>query len=300
MHDDIRYKACAAQYFGMWFVESQWIQQAVAAFNTGVMEAVKPTQTEGASRPYILQDGLAQLSINGYMAKGTTSFGGTSTVQLRQLLRMAKDDPAVEAALLYIDSPGGTVAGCAELADDITAFADVKPIHVHIQDLGASAAYYAAAGATRITANASAMIGSLGTIVSLVDRSEMLAKDGIKVHLITTAPMKAVGDMDVEQTDEMIAYVQELVDFSGQQFIDHVNASRDISLEMGKGAADGRVFLAEKALTLGLIDAVQSLDKTFADIRAQIDESRQQTQAGSNTRFMRTRAVTKRSIAKIG
>ena len=63
---------------------------------------------------------------------------------------------------------------------------------------------------------------------------------------------------------------QQIVDDLGQMFIDHVNETRHLGLQLGTGAADGGVWVADRAKRLGLIDAVQSFDKTLTEIAVMI------------------------------
>ncbi len=286
MENDIRYQACAAQHFGLWWVEETWMLQAVDAFNAGCLEAVKAPKKPAGETLYINANGVAQIPLVGYMTKGANSFGGSSTVGTRRALRIAARDEAVEAILIYVDSPGGTVAGTADLADEIVAINRVKPVYAHIDDLGASAAYYAAAGARRITANANALVGSLGTILVLRDYSEAAERDGVKVHVIITGKHKGTGVTGAPIDDEQLAAYQENIDDLGQQFITHINITRDLSMVMGKDTADGRVFIAAKAKKRGLIDEVQSFDTTLREILGEIEQSKMAKQARGEKRIL--------------
>jgi signal peptide peptidase SppA len=288
---------CAAQHFGPWWVQESWLNQAVAAYRAGLLDYVLGDQRDtligilretpvgmlsdipAAARagkdaepppPYTLYGSVAKIPIIGQMTKGVSSFGGTSTIRTRQALRKAMQDETVRAILLSIDSPGGTVAGTPDLAGEVAmaAGAGRKPVWAHIDDLGASAAYYVAAGASRVTANANALIGSIGTVMVVQDTSKMADEMGVKVHVLATGPNKATGTPGVEVTAKQLEAEQEFVDDLGQQFVDHVNASRGTKLKMGKGAADGRVFIAAKAMGFGLIDAVQSFGQTLGELQA--------------------------------
>ena len=77
------------------------------------------------------------------MQKGSSKFGGASTIRVRRQIREARQDEDVEAILLVVDSPGGTVAGTDELAREVGRAAEEKIVHAHIDDLGASAAFWA-------------------------------------------------------------------------------------------------------------------------------------------------------------
>lgn len=267
---------CASQHFGPWWVQPSWMAQALSAFRDGMLDpaaghlmAARGSATDDATEDpgYTMYGSVAKISMIGHMTKGVSSLGGTSTIRTRQAIRKAAADERVRAIMLSIDSPGGTVAGTPDLAGDVAA-AGGKPIWAHIDDLGASAAYYVAAGAERVTANSNALVGSIGTVMVLQDASKMAEKEGVKVHVLSTGPNKGTGTMGAEITAEQLTAEQEVVDDLGRQFVDHVNAQRGTKIKMGKGAADGRVFVAGKALGLGLIDAVQTFGQTLLELQA--------------------------------
>lgn len=252
---------CAAQHFGPWWIEPGWIRQAVAAVNAGIFEA-RPRAGDDAPPPYTVDgNGIARVQISGFMAKGDSSLGGTSTIRTRAAIRKAVQDDSVKAILLHIDSPGGTVAGSRDLAADVVTANRQKPVYAHIDDLGASAAYNVASGSRRITANPTAIVGSIGTITVLADSSGKAEAEGVKVHVITTAKHKGTGVPGAPIDEEQLAAAQHLIDTLGQHFVDHVNTHRGLDLKPGEGAADGRVFVGEEARQMGLIDAVASYDQ---------------------------------------
>src|SRR5437868_4955339 len=84
---------------------------------------------------------IAVIQATGLLMKSASSMGGTSTIQLRRDLRQAKADADVAGVLLAIDSPGGTVAGTDDLAQEVADVRRAKPVWAHCVDLCASAAY---------------------------------------------------------------------------------------------------------------------------------------------------------------
>lgn len=81
---------------------------------------------------------VAVLMLTGPLMKALSSAdeSGTSTVQLRRDIRKAANDPNVSAIVLAIDSPGGTVAGTADLAAEVVSAKQKKPVMAFIDDLG--------------------------------------------------------------------------------------------------------------------------------------------------------------------
>lgn len=305
MNRSEREERCATRHLGPWWADARWLSGMVEAYRAGQLPLMARAGAEDdAEYGYrMVAPGIAKVNIIGMMTKGVSKFGGTSTIRTRQALRRAAADEAVQAILLVIDSPGGTVAGIGELAADVVAIAQGMLIWTHVDDLAASAAYYIAAGTDRITANQSALVGSLGTIMTIRDTSGKATKDGIVVHALTSGRHKSTGVDGVPITDEQLAAEQELVDALGQQLLDHVNRSRGLGLVAGAGAADGRLFVASAAQGLGLIDGTQRYETTLAELAERVGkeaapppQTRRQRDAGLRRARANARAAAQRRL----
>lgn len=252
---------CFAAHMGPMACEPGYVARTLAAIKAGLF--VPPARAEvpgdGADpKPQQTADGVAIISIDGPMMKGWSKYGGTSTVAVRRALRNAVADPGVGAIALRIDSPGGYIAGTQDLADDVAELGTRKPIEAYIEDLGASAAYWVAARARKISANAGALVGSIGGFTVLVDRSGEAKASGVEVHVIQTGPFKAIGVDGAPVTPEQIAVVQGEVEDQVAGFYAAVKAGRaGVNLEE---VTDGRVWIAAKAKRMGLVDRVETFD----------------------------------------
>jgi len=273
---DARVQKCAAQHFGPWMVEPAWFERAVAAVKAGIYVTYRPRAAEGsesAERPAYRRtaDGIAILSLEGQLTKGESSFGGgTSTVRVRRAIRQAAGDQAVKAIMLLIDSPGGTVAGTAELAADIAAANRTKPVHAHIEDLGASAAYWIGSQAARLTATPTSLVGSIGTVAVVEDSSGHMSKEGVVVHVICTGAYKGAFTPGAPVKPEHLEYLRGYVNDLNEHFLGGVATGRHLSLDAVRRLADGRIRLAGAAKGLGLLDAVCGQDEAMQDLRSRL------------------------------
>ena len=273
MNDLLIHKKCASRHFGLWIAEPDWFIKTFQAIRAGYMQAnldlaVHGDGNEGFFRVDV--DGIAHVGVMGMMMKAESKFGGVSTVEVRKAIRAAAGDNAVSTILLHIDSPGGTVSGTAALVDDIKAVNEIKPVHVHIEDLGASAAFWIASQARRITAERTSLIGSIGTFAYVVDTSKEYEAKGWVAHVISTGKFKGMGGDGMEITKAEIAYIQQMVDDVNVHFVADVASGRNMTLGQVEAVADGRVHDAQKAFEMGLIDAVQGIDETVEEISENI------------------------------
>jgi signal peptide peptidase SppA len=212
---------------------------------------------------------VAVIDLVGSLMKQQPSFGGTSTVQVRRDVRSATNDPNVNAILLRIDSPGGTVSGTADLAADVKAARRKKPVWAFAEDTCASAAYWIASQADQLFANAgTALVGSIGTLLTVYDTSAAADAAGVKALVFATGPLKGAGTPDAPVTDEQIGYFQALVNQTQTFFDSAVMKGRGLSASQLTGAKTGGVFGATEALDKRLIDGIQSFDATLEALAA--------------------------------
>ncbi len=233
------------------------------------MNETKPPELKSAIEKIPARAGqsIALVKIAGSMMKSASSMGGTSTVQVRRDIRAAAADSDVSGILLAIDSPGGTVAGTDDLATDVRAARRQKPVYAHIDDLGASAAYWVASQADKIYANSpTALVGSIGTMAVVYDMSKSAEAEGIKALLFATGPLKGAGTPGTAVSEEQAAYFQELTDQMQSSFDAAVKRGRGLTDKQLADVRSGGVFTAESAMGKKLIDGVQPLNRTMDEL----------------------------------
>lgn len=217
----------------------------------------------------VTDEGVAILDVYGSMMKQSSSFGGSSTVSVRQQLREIRNNNRIGGALIRWDTPGGTVAGTDDLAHDIAALAAAKPVHSYAEDMCASAGYYAACQATEFYSNASAVVGSIGVFAVVVDYSKMADDEGLKVHVVKRGDLKGAFAPGTEITDDQLAALQRRVDSAYDQFVAAVASGRAMAVQtVLETIANGDVWVGAEAVKLGLIDGVRTWDQAVEGITA--------------------------------
>jgi len=230
----------------------------------------KPLKNEQA--PYEITNGVAVLPIEGVIAKRMSLFskisGGASSSYVGQQFAMALEDPAVKAIILNIDSPGGAVDGTQELCALIAGARGTKPCVAFTDGTMASAAYWIGSAADEIYISGdTTMVGSIGVIMTHVDRSAQEADWGMKTTVITAGKYKAVAHEHAPLTDEGLGVLQGMVDAIYEAFVDDVAANRGTDPEtVLNDMADGRVFVGDSAIAAGLVDGVSTLDDLIAKL----------------------------------
>lgn len=223
----------------------------------------------GGYHAYRKSGDVAIIGIDGPMMKGWSKYGGTSTLHTRAALADAAANEKVKAILIKIDSPGGHVAGTDELARHVADARGVKPVYAHIDDLGASAAYWVASQASRITINPTGQAGSIGVLAVVEDSSEKFRAEGVTVHVLGTGEFKGAGVDGAPVTEAHLAHWREMVEGVNAHFLG--------ALQRGRGGRPGfrlatvrtaQMFLGADAVRVGLVDEIRTFDQALADVAA--------------------------------
>ena len=205
---------------------------------------------------------VAVISFSGVLTRHDqySFFGGrvsTGYRSIRAAVENALADDDVHAILLDVDSPGGSVSGCQELSDFIAQAAAQKPMAAYTSGTMASAAYWIGSSTGRVFTTETALLGSIGVVMTVCDRTKLAEKSGVKVHVISSGSFKAAGHPDLGLTDKDREMFQARV--SGI----HAVFRRSVQERMGLTApaeawGEAQVFLGGPAVEAGLATAVVS------------------------------------------
>jgi len=169
--------------------------------------------------------------------------------------------------LIYVNSPGGGVYESDELYLKIKEYQDTtgRPVYTYMGPMAASGGYYISAPSDKIIANRNCWTGSIGvTMGTYFDISGLLEKYGVKSVTITAGKNKAMGSYTDPMTDEQLAILQSLVDEAYDQFVSIVADGRGLTKAQVVSLADGRVYTAKQAKSLGLVDEIATFDQAVA------------------------------------
>ncbi len=184
-------------------------------------------------------------------------------------LKAADSDKRISNILLWIDSPGGTVDGTQALADTIKGME--KPVLAFVDGLMASAALWIGSAAQHVVArNSTTEVGSVGVVLSFADIRPMWEREGVKFHTILSSLSKDKNREFLEALKGEYDLVKELsLDPLATMFIDTIKANRPGAVASADTWNTGRVFFAEEAIKLGLIDGIADFDAAL-DILAEM------------------------------
>ncbi len=247
------------------FLESASPEQVAAFFGR------RPQASSIDPIPYDIQgDGIAVLRIEGALSKRamfdwwTEKQIGTTYGQIIAGVEAAQKDPAVRGAVLAWDSPGGTVDGMQEAANDLYAIRQAgKPMEsVACGQMCSAAEGVGSAAGTVWASSDTTDLGSIGVLAIHRDFSGMEEKWGVKTTLLTAGKYKGVGWGPLSA--EYKAILQEGLDHSYGVFKQTVARNRGISMDAVEAMAEGRVFRGQKAVQVGLASGIASVSNRVA------------------------------------
>jgi protease-4 len=188
-------------------------------------------------------------------------------------LEAVRDDPAVKAIVLRVDSPGGTVTYSDRLLHLTKKLAKDRdlPVVVSMGSVCASGGYYVsmAVGDTpdTIFAEPSTWTGSIGVVIPHYNFARLMGVTGVRDDSITSGEYKLMGSPTRVMSEKERAILQELVDQSFARFKEVVRGGRPKFRDDGAAldaVATGQVFTADQALEAGLVDKLDFIEGAIA------------------------------------
>jgi protease-4 len=243
---------------------------------------------------------IAIVDVDGLLVNqnltGPGSAGENPVAAFREKLALAAYDPSVRAVVLRINSPGGGVAACEVMAEELRRFRSGtgKPVVACMMDLATAGAYYIAVGADLIVAQPSAITGSVGALLNNYNLELAMGTWNVTADTIKSGEMVDMGSVLRTIKDEERPVFQEIVSEHGQRFQARVKESRPaMSAGDNQAIADGRIVSATRALQLHMVDRLGFLEDA-------IDEAERRSGAqGSEVVLLQRADLPVRSIYSI-
>jgi len=174
-------------------------------------------------------------------------------------------DKGVEALVVRVDSPGGSVLASERIRQALLeAKANKIPIVVSMGSVAASGGYWVATPADYIYAEPSTITGSIGVFGVLPSFQGTLQKLGIGVDGVKTTPLSGEPDLLRGPSPEVNQLLQTGVNAMYARFLNIVAQARHKSPAEIDRVAQGRVWDGGTAHQLGLVDGFGGMSEAIA------------------------------------
>jgi len=177
-------------------------------------------------------------------------------------LRKLRENDAVKAVVLRVNSPGGSALASDVIWREVILTKKVKPVIVSMGDVAASGGYYIAAAADSIFAEPTTITGSIG-VFGVIPNFQNLMNNKIGVHYDGVKTGKFADLMttfDRPLTAEERDIIQREVDKVYATFTKVVSEGRKMPLANVDSIGQGRVWTGTQGLGNKLVDRLGNLD----------------------------------------
>jgi protease-4 len=195
----------------------------------------------------------ALIDVRGVIADGSDA----SADRIVSGLKAAFEDEQTKGVILRINSPGGSPVQAAYINDEMTRLRGEHPgipLYAVIADIGASGGYYIAAGADKIYANESSIVGSIGVIMNGFGFVDTMQKIGVERRLLTAGEQKGFLDPFSPTKPAEVEHVKTMLGQIHQQFISVVKKGRGSRLSNDEEIFSGLMWTGTRSMELGLVD----------------------------------------------
>lgn len=173
-----------------------------------------------------------------------------------ETIRALADNPAAQALIVRVNSPGGTVVASENIYKALRRVAAKKPVIAVMDEIAASGGYIAALGADQIIASGNTMTASIGVVMAAPNITGLMDKLGVDVLRVKSGELKAEPALTSEPTPEIIAAQEALIADTFAWFHDFVVERRALDGQAIEQISDGRVLTGRQALSVGLVDSL--------------------------------------------
>ncbi len=249
----------------------QYIKAKIEADEVGFIterEYFKKLKTQDLLKQLAPKEEIAVLVAEGEIVPGKGDDKQIGSARLIDRIRKLRDRDRVKAVVLRINSPGGSALASESIWRELKLLAAEKPLIVSMGDVAASGGYYIATPAEKIFAEENTITGSIGVFGLIPDVQELMEnKLGITVDTVKTnthADMGVFRPMDNRERQ----YMQKMVEETYSLFVKRVAEGRDMTMAEVDSIGQGRVWSGKRAVKLGLVDDILSLEQTLNYVRS--------------------------------
>jgi protease-4 len=206
---------------------------------------------------------------------------GIAAEPLGKTLKRLREDDAVKAVVLRIDSPGGSALASDLLWHDLMLLRAKKPLIASLANVAASGGYYMACAASRIVAERTTILGSIGVVGGKLALGAALDQLGVSSATVPAS--------DEPGAAERAAYLSPLTEWDEptreavraqmagiyELFLRRVAEGRGLPLEHIRPIAEGRIWSGAHGLERRLVDELGGLREAIALAKKQagLDDS---------------------------
>ncbi len=250
---NIATRAVSADELKDLFAEKQAVEGKSGKFMTRNME--------------LREGGVGVIHVRGVISRYASIFedicGGTSTETIAKELTQAVENPAIKGVVINYGTPGGNADGINELGNMIREYSAKKPIISYVGGLAASAGYWLATCGSELVIDATAELGSIGTVMTFMRMKQSDDVETIEI-VSSQSPNKRLDPATKEGRAAYQVRLDELADIFVDSTAKNMGVDREKVLnDFGRGG----LIMGQKAVDIGMATRLGSLEGVIAELR---------------------------------
>jgi protease-4 len=236
-----------------------------------------------AGTPNKVQPGIGVVVAEGEIVDGAAGpgrIGGDSTARL---IRKAREDEAIKAVVLRVNSPGGSAFASEIVRRELELTRQAgKPVVVSMGDVAASGGYWISMASDAVIADAGTITGSIGVFGMLPTAEGLMDKLSLHTGGVTTTWLAGGYDPRRPLDPRLKAAVQASIENIYGRFTTLAAQSRKTTPEKIDAVGQGRIWTGSQAKERGLVDRLGSFDDA---VQTAVQLAKLEVKAGEKPRL---------------
>ena len=204
---------------------------------------------------------IAIIHVEGAIVTGDIGFNTAGSGGIVKKINKARDDENVKGIVLRVNSPGGDVYASTMITNALEEFQSTgRPVITSMGDIAASGGVWVTTTSEEIWAENTTLTGSIGVYGVYPDLSPLAKWAGINYDGISMTKAGEIYDVRRGMNEEINKQFREGIENFYKDFVTKVANNREMDFSEVLKVAGGRIWRGDKALELGLVDKLGSLD----------------------------------------
>ena len=226
---------------------------------------------------------IAIIHVEGTIVPGDIGFNTAGSAGIVKNINKARDDKSVKGIVLRVNSPGGDVYASSMITNALEEFQSTgRPVITSMGDIAASGGVWVTTTSEEIWAESTTLTGSIGVYGVYPDVSPLTRWAGINYDGVSMTKAGEIYDLRRGMNEELKKQFEEGIENFYKDFVTGVANNRGMDYSEVLKYAGGRIWRGDKALELGLVDRLGSLNDAVNSMVTKLDLENHKTFSYNN------------------
>ncbi len=225
------------------------------------LSTLKDENISGKQKRVQEKNKIAIIHVEGTIVTGDIGLNTAGSGGIVKKINKARDDENVKGIVLRVNSPGGDVYASTMITNALEEFQSTgRPVITSMGDIAASGGVWVTTTSEEIWAENTTLTGSIGVYGVYPDLSPLAKWAGINYDGVSMTKAGEIYDVRRGMNEEVNKQFREGIENFYKDFVTKVANNREMDFSEVLKVAGGRIWRGDKALELGLVDKLGSLD----------------------------------------